>query len=108
MTGVEKIEEFLREQRLRWFGHMDRMDDEKNPVKAKHFLGDGIKKGRPKKRWKKVVEKDMLATSLTRTDVQNHSFWRLSCENRLISARRENKLGSRRVKILIYSPGKNG
>ena len=24
MTGVEKIEEFLREQRLRWFEHMEK------------------------------------------------------------------------------------
>ena len=29
MTDVEKIEEFLSEQRLRWFRHMERMDDEK-------------------------------------------------------------------------------
>ena len=35
MTGVEKIEEFVREHRLRWFGHVERFDDERTPVKAK-------------------------------------------------------------------------
>ena len=29
MTEVENIEEQLREQRLRWFGHLERMDWEK-------------------------------------------------------------------------------
>ena len=30
MTGVKKIKEFLREQRLRLFGHVERMDEEKS------------------------------------------------------------------------------
>ena len=38
MTGVEKIEKFLREQRLRWFGHREKMDDERAPVKVKSFV----------------------------------------------------------------------
>ena len=37
MTGVEKLEEFLREQRLRWMGHVERMDEERGPVKALHL-----------------------------------------------------------------------
>ena len=59
MTGV-KIENFLREQRLRWFGHLERMNDERAPVKAKNFVVKHSKIGRPRKRWKEVVEKDML------------------------------------------------
>ena len=60
MTGVEKKEEFMKEQRLRWFGHVKKMDDERTPVKAQDFIVDGSKKGRPKNRWKVVVEKNML------------------------------------------------
>ena len=37
VTGVEKIKDFMREQRLRWFGYVERMDDERTPVKAKNF-----------------------------------------------------------------------
>ena len=50
MTGVEKIEEFLREQRLLWVGHVERMDDKRAPVKTKNFVIDGLKRGTPKKR----------------------------------------------------------
>ena len=42
-NGVEKIKEFLREQRLRWFGHIKMMDDESAPVKAKDFVVDDSK-----------------------------------------------------------------
>jgi len=36
-TEVESIEEHLREQRLRWFGHMERMDREKPQSVAINF-----------------------------------------------------------------------
>ena len=29
MTSVEKIEGFLREQRLQWLGHKEKMDDQR-------------------------------------------------------------------------------
>ena len=34
MTGVVRLEEFLREKRLRWLRHVERMDKERGPVKA--------------------------------------------------------------------------
>ena len=37
MIYVERLEEFLREHRLRWLGHMERMDEERGPVKALQF-----------------------------------------------------------------------
>ena len=63
----------MREHRLRWFGHVERMDDEKTPIKAKNFVVEGSKKGKPKKKWKEVVEIDMLVRGLKRTDAQDCS-----------------------------------
>ena len=48
MTSVERLEEFLREQRLQWLGHVKRMDEERGPVEALHLEVDGTKKERPK------------------------------------------------------------
>ena len=82
MTGVEKIEEFLRSQRLRWFGHLERMSEERAPVKAMKFTVDGRKKGRPKKRWQEVVEQDMKIRGLERADTGVRARWRRGCRNR--------------------------
>jgi len=82
MTGVEKIEEFLRDQRLRWFGHVERMSEERAPVKAMRVAVDGKKRGRPKMRWREVVEKDMELRGLERVDAQERTRWRRGCKNR--------------------------
>ena len=68
MTDVEKREEFLRKQRLRCFEHIEKMDDEKAPVKA------NSERGRLKMRWKEALEKDILARGLKRSYAQNHAI----------------------------------
>ena len=83
MTGVVRLEEFLREKRLRWLRHVERMDEERGPVKALLLEVNGTKKGRPKKRWKEVVECDMTARGLQRLDAQDRERWRLGCKNQL-------------------------
>ena len=65
---MEKVEEFLREQRLQWFGHIEWINDERALVKAKNFVVDGSKRGRPKKRLKEVIEKVILARGSKRND----------------------------------------
>ena len=34
ITGVVRLEEFLREKRLQWLGHVERMDEKRGLVKA--------------------------------------------------------------------------
>ena len=53
MTGVVRLEDFLREKRLRWLGHLERMDEERGPVKALLLEVDGTKKEDPKRGGKK-------------------------------------------------------
>jgi len=47
-TEVESIEEHLREQRLRWFSHMERMDREMPQSVAMNFKIDCSREGRLK------------------------------------------------------------
>ena len=86
MTGVVRLEEFLGEKRLRWLGHVERMDEERGPVKALLLVVDGTKKGRQKKRSKEVLERDMSARGLQWLDAQDRERWRLGCKNQLIPA----------------------
>ena len=37
----------MRKQRLQWFGHVEKTDDERVLAKAKNFVVDGSKKGKP-------------------------------------------------------------
>ena len=41
--GGGGISEFLPEQKLRWLGHVEKMDKDRKPVKALHFKLDGTK-----------------------------------------------------------------
>ena len=95
MTGVVRLEEFLREKRMRWLGHVERMDEEGGPVKALLLEVDGTKKGKPRKRWKEVLECDMTARGLQRLDTQDRGRWQLGCKNQLTPACGKPLLGSR-------------
>ena len=64
MTGLEKIEEFLREQRLRWFRHVERIDNERATVKAKRFVVESSKKAPIYEKIEKGLDKDMLIRGL--------------------------------------------
>ena len=64
---------------------MERIDEERGPVKALLLEVDGTKKG-PKKRWKEVLECDMTARGLQRLDAQDRERWRLGCKNQLTPA----------------------
>ena len=71
------------------------MDEERGPVKALLLEVDGTKKGRPKKRWKKVLECDITARGLQRLDAPDRKRWRLRCKNQLTLACGEPLQGSR-------------
>ena len=94
LTGVETLEEYLRSQRLRWFGHVQRMSGEKAPVKAGEISVDGKKVGRPKKRWREVVTEDMKRRGLEIEDAMERVKWRRGCRYRSTLASEECVPGS--------------
>ena len=65
------------------------------PVKELHLEVDRTKKEGPRKRWKKVLECDVIARGLQKLDAQDRERWRLGCKNRMTPACREHLLGSR-------------
>ena len=106
MTGVVRLDEFLREKRLRWLGHVERMDEERGPVKALLLEGRSWDKKRKTKKeeverkeevdgTKEVLECDMTARGLQRLDALDCERWQLGCKNQLTPPCGEPLLGSR-------------
>jgi len=70
---------FIRVNRLRWAGHVERMDSHRVPRRL--LTGDPggeRRRGRPPVRWKDAVEKDfrVLRTGSWRSAARNRSGWR--------------------------------
>ena len=62
--------EFLREKRLRWFGHVQRRDKDDATRKILQVTVDGKRnRGRPKLIWRDLVKDDMAIHQMT-TDTQ--------------------------------------
>ena len=75
--GLEGIKSLLRRRRLRWFGHVERKDDNDWVKRCMDFKIEGLRqKGRPKKTWMEVVCKDMKSLGLKKEDAQQREMWR--------------------------------
>ena len=74
---VKDIIDKVREIRLRWFGHIQRME-EANPVrKTMEMVVEGRRpRGRPRRRWSEVIQGDLQALRVTPEDAHDRKFWK--------------------------------
>ena len=78
------MDNILRERRLRWLGHVIRMDGQRIPQRTLRWEVPGYKRapGRPRTNWRSVVNKDLLKMGLTWEEAEvaalNRSEWRRS------------------------------
>jgi len=56
-TGSWKLEDIIKERRLRWLGHVLRMDNSRTARQAAHWELRGYKRkpGRPRKNWVIII-----------------------------------------------------
>ena len=75
--GLVSIRECIRRQRLRWFGHVERMDDGCCVKKCRDIIVEGhISRGRPRKTWDQVVKCDLRAKNIQADLAQDRLEWR--------------------------------
>ena len=69
---MNSIKEIVREMGLRWYGHMQKME-ENNEVRAVvDMIAPGKRpRGRPRGRWMDCVRRDMQGLRITREDAQD-------------------------------------
>ena len=75
--GVASIVGKLRENRLRWFGHVKRREETEAVRVVMEMNVEGKRgRGRPKKRWIDGVESDMRIAGVRVRDVADRALWR--------------------------------
>jgi len=76
LLGLEPVN-MMKKSRLRWFGHVERKDDNDWVKRCMTWEVEGIRqRGRPKKTWWDCVKNDMESSGLSQMDVQSRNKWR--------------------------------
>jgi hypothetical protein len=77
-VGVAPIENKMRENRLRWFGHIRRRPNDAPVRRMEKWENILVKRGRgrPRKTWMEVIRKDMNALNLTEDMALDRNEWR--------------------------------
>jgi len=69
LLGLEPTSLMIKKSSLRWFGHVERTDDNDWVKRCNH--------GRQKKTWWDRVKNDMESLGLSQTDAQSRNKWRM-------------------------------
>jgi len=83
-TEQHSMDDILSERRLRWLGHVIRMDHQRIPWQALHWEVPGFKRGpgRPRANWRSTVNKDLSRMGINWEEAevaaQNRSEWHQS------------------------------
>jgi len=67
MSKGENIVKCVKGQRISWLGHLERMKEDRMPKKiSTQELEGARRRGRPRKRWKEEVERDLEVLGVRR------------------------------------------
>ncbi len=79
--GVAPIVDKMREDRLRWYGHIIRSGDDTVAKIAYNLSPPGWRpRGRPKKRWLDHLAEDKHLVNITPDDALDRAKWQKACK----------------------------
>ena len=77
LLGLEPVSLMIKKSKLRWFGHVERKDDNDWVKRCIRWEVEGIRpRGRPKKTWWDCVKNNMESLGLSQKDAQSRNKWR--------------------------------
>jgi len=75
--GADDIILILQQNKLRWYGHVLRKEDTDWVQKCMEYEVEGSRpRGRPKRTWSEVVQKDCQTRNLNREDAMDRGRWK--------------------------------
>ena len=75
--GIDDIILILQQNRSRWHGHVLRKEDTDWVKKCMEYEVQGSRpRGRPKRTWREVVQKDCQARNLNKEDAMDRHRWK--------------------------------
>ena len=82
--GIEgTIVNDIEQKQLIWYGHVQRMHNERIPKQVIHCIPPGKRKrGRPKKTWMEGIRRSMSEKNLTEDQWENRTGWKLGIGQR--------------------------
>ena len=67
----------IDKKRMQWYGHVQRMDVDRIPRLVLNWKPEGKnRRGRPRKRWKDKLMKDMTENGIEEEDAQDRERWK--------------------------------
>ena len=92
LVGVGPTTTVIRSDRLRWYGHVMRKNDEDWVKKCMEYRVEGRRPvGRPRKTWSESVKTDMAELEINK-DVHDRKKWRMH-----VMKRKSNPIGKRTI-----------
>ena len=77
ILGLEPVSLIIKKSRLRWFGHVERKDDNDWVKRCITWEVEGIRqRGRLKKTWWDCVKNDVESLGLSQKDAESRNKWR--------------------------------
>ena len=74
--GIECVSDVVRRGRLRWFGHVERKENDDWVSACRELQVEGTRpRGRPRKTWNECVADDIKQLGLRREDAQDRTRW---------------------------------
>ena len=75
--GIECVSNVVRRGRLRWFGHVERKENDDWVSACRELQVEGTRpRGRPRMTWNECVANDMKELGLRKEDAQDRTRWR--------------------------------
>nr|CAH7740812.1 unnamed protein product [Callosobruchus chinensis] len=83
MNVKQTIIDAIEQKQLIWYGHLQRMDEDRWPKIVWHWTPpERRKRGRPPRSWTNDIQESMAARGLQEGDWHDRKYWKLRCEKR--------------------------